>query len=661
MLFLSVTDAQQYKLVIEDPEGRRNVVEVQLGAVSIGRLLGNAIQLDERNVSREHARLVRRDDGVLYAEDLQSYNGLYLNGTRIEGRQVIREGDVLRVGDFHLELRGEASNTDERSLRQETTNPAIPRPPTEAEEPTQPRIVALPQSPSDESAGATVETKPNINVDKMDPPPKRADPTAVIRISNLQERLVSAGAAPSTQSDFAKIVCVSQQFNGQVFDLTKAEMVIGRTDENDIAIDHRSISRHHAKITRQQADRFVISDLQSANGTLVNGEEYAQADLKAGDVIELGHIKFRFVPPGGKLEFADQEADASKARDVTDIIKYTARATQPDFIVRLQRSPRLVAIVVGAAVLVGVGAGRWVMLERQASNKLAAQVVMGATPAEIDETDVEKLVAKAQAAMEQKQWTSARALLQAAIALDSNHATAAQLLARVENESKLQLVFEEATALSGRRHFAEALAALKQIPADSAYAAPSRGLAQQAKNSLMQEKIAHAHEALSNRQWDDAQAYIDEAAIVEPTSAALAELRAALKAAKTSPAPAPDTAAATHRPVPAPPPPKPRPAVVAPKEVAPKPVEVGEDPKELYMDGTRALTGGDIEGAIDFFNRCVSADKSFALCYRALGIAYARSGNGAKAARSYKQYLKADPEARDAAQVRELLQKYESQ
>src|ERR1700730_4091715 len=77
-----------WKLVIEDDEGKRTVVPLTRDQYSIGRKDGNTIRLTERNVSREHARLYRRN-GVASAdrppfviEDLTSYNGVFINGLR---------------------------------------------------------------------------------------------------------------------------------------------------------------------------------------------------------------------------------------------------------------------------------------------------------------------------------------------------------------------------------------------------------------------------------------------------------------------------------------------------------------------------------------------------------------------------------------------------
>lgn len=95
-----------YELVIVDHDdaGMTTVVPFSQNAVSIGRELGNAIQLTERNVSRHHARLVRSEDQV-GIEDLGSYTGVQVNGQRIAGSATISEGDRVKIGDYTLALR----------------------------------------------------------------------------------------------------------------------------------------------------------------------------------------------------------------------------------------------------------------------------------------------------------------------------------------------------------------------------------------------------------------------------------------------------------------------------------------------------------------------------------------------------------------------------
>jgi pSer/pThr/pTyr-binding forkhead associated (FHA) protein len=90
-----------YKLVISDDEGRTTVVPLLRDEITIGRNEGNTIRLTERNVSRSHARLMKHNGSYLI-EDLGSYNGITVNGERLDVKADLAAGDQLGIGDYDL-------------------------------------------------------------------------------------------------------------------------------------------------------------------------------------------------------------------------------------------------------------------------------------------------------------------------------------------------------------------------------------------------------------------------------------------------------------------------------------------------------------------------------------------------------------------------------
>ena len=76
--------------------------------------------------------------------------------------------------------------------------------------------------------------------------------------------------------------------------LSKERMSIGRKASNDIQIDNLAISGEHAAVVTILNDSF-LEDLNSTNGTLVNGQPAKKHFLKNGDVIELGKYKIKYV------------------------------------------------------------------------------------------------------------------------------------------------------------------------------------------------------------------------------------------------------------------------------------------------------------------------------------------------------------------------------
>ena len=70
----------------------------------IGRQPDCAVQLNVARISRVHAEIQRDDNGFLQLVDLDSTNGTFVNGRRIETSTVLVSGDVLHVGDQELRL-----------------------------------------------------------------------------------------------------------------------------------------------------------------------------------------------------------------------------------------------------------------------------------------------------------------------------------------------------------------------------------------------------------------------------------------------------------------------------------------------------------------------------------------------------------------------------
>ena len=80
----------------------------------------------------------------------------------------------------------------------------------------------------------------------------------------------------------------------QQIPLDKPVVNIGRHRDNDIILDNPKVSRHHAQV-RQRSGGYMIFDLDSAGGTIVNGETVSQAMLDTGDIIELAGTSLLYV------------------------------------------------------------------------------------------------------------------------------------------------------------------------------------------------------------------------------------------------------------------------------------------------------------------------------------------------------------------------------
>jgi predicted component of type VI protein secretion system len=82
----------------------------------------------------------------------------------------------------------------------------------------------------------------------------------------------------------------------QRFEIEKDATAIGRRSENEIVVDDVSVSGRHAVILREGA-RYRVRDLDSTNGTVVNGAPVRETLLKPGDVVGFGELHFEFNDP----------------------------------------------------------------------------------------------------------------------------------------------------------------------------------------------------------------------------------------------------------------------------------------------------------------------------------------------------------------------------
>jgi ABC transport system ATP-binding/permease protein len=282
------------KLIIEDDEGRKTVVPFVRDEITIGRQEGNTIRLTERNVSRRHARLLRQQTNVLI-EDLGSYNGIKVNGDRITGQVQVQDGDLIQIGDYDLAVQREEDARAGATVPLDTTPTRSSGPaPTQKLPDPGATMPALPVVSVPEVRDEDIQEAPSDEV-------PRHQSTAVIRIDQVQSSRPQRANVAIDVNEAPRLVVLNTDFAGREFACTKTELRIGRTDDNDIAIDHRSLSRTHCKVVREDSGEWKVIDMQSANGLMVNGEPYAQVTLRLGDVLELGHVKLKFVGAGDSV------------------------------------------------------------------------------------------------------------------------------------------------------------------------------------------------------------------------------------------------------------------------------------------------------------------------------------------------------------------------
>ncbi len=124
-----------------------------------------------------------------------------------------------------------------------------------------------------------------------EPPSDDLEETRIANLRELQTELETR-----SQRDRAYLIVLAGSNVGEMHRVENGETVIGRAQNVNIRLNDDGISRRHARLV-QSGPEVVIEDLESANGTLVNGETIRRQTLQDGDKIRIGSttiLKFTY-------------------------------------------------------------------------------------------------------------------------------------------------------------------------------------------------------------------------------------------------------------------------------------------------------------------------------------------------------------------------------
>ncbi len=97
---------------------------------------------------------------------------------------------------------------------------------------------------------------------------------------------------------------------GTVFPLTGIIKQLGRSHDCDLVIADPKVSRLHARLERTEKG-WAIVDLESTNGTMVNGKKITEKLLEIGDLVQLGAFSLKY-EPAGDAELSDEATRAEE-------------------------------------------------------------------------------------------------------------------------------------------------------------------------------------------------------------------------------------------------------------------------------------------------------------------------------------------------------------
>lgn len=299
---ISLTDGREY--AITGP------------SLLLGRDASCDVVITSKNVSRRHAEIMASPKGYVLVDS--STNGTFVNGQRIEGQHLLARGDVIQCGEYEFRFYAD--------LAQQPAAAAPPSPPLAA--PPSPPPAAPPSPPPVAAPGAahrlsdTLHGVPGAKLPDpakapvVPPPPKRAGAAPAAPVKPAVPR-TSGGSGV-----LANLIVRSGDMKGQRFPIRVPIVNVGRAEYNDIVLTDDSVSTTHAKLQRREGI-WVLVDLESTNGTLVDGEPVkGESPLAPGAFVRFGDVQTVFEP-------TDDTIDAPKGSSTRMISAFKLPDTKP--------------------------------------------------------------------------------------------------------------------------------------------------------------------------------------------------------------------------------------------------------------------------------------------------------------------------------------------
>ncbi|MBT8101687.1 MAG: FHA domain-containing protein [Gammaproteobacteria bacterium] len=166
------------------------------------------------------------------------------------------------------------------------------------------------------------------------------------------------------------------------YNMTKERYTIGRLPDNDVRIDNPAVSGHHSLIINILNDSF-LEDLNSTNGTYVNGKLIKKHALQHGDVITIGHHQLRF---------SDQQSTETEQDEFEKTMVIPAGQQNADQLVKAEKAAEAAAAEAAAAEAAAAEAAAEPDAQADAAALAAAAVKLD--PAEAAGLDDEPPLAK---------------------------------------------------------------------------------------------------------------------------------------------------------------------------------------------------------------------------------------------------------------------------
>ncbi len=89
-----------------------------------------------------------------------------------------------------------------------------------------------------------------------------------------------------------KLVVTTSPLSGRTIEVSAEKTSVGRVEDNQVVLPDPSISSHHCELT-SIGDEIFVKDLNSTNGTFINGDQIKEGTVKPGQTLRLGVVELR--------------------------------------------------------------------------------------------------------------------------------------------------------------------------------------------------------------------------------------------------------------------------------------------------------------------------------------------------------------------------------
>jgi pSer/pThr/pTyr-binding forkhead associated (FHA) protein len=149
--------------------------------------------------------------------------------------------------------------------------------------------------------------------------------------------------APKEAGQYYRLVCLTGKEKGVAYFLIGKRVVLGRSDKADIRILDIKSSREHCEVIKVGKD-FVLTDLASQNGVIVNDLKVKQHVLNEGDKVIIGKTVYKF----NKIEVKDKAKNELKIAEDNDVEGYEDEELEE----KSKLSPILIVIILAAVGII---------------------------------------------------------------------------------------------------------------------------------------------------------------------------------------------------------------------------------------------------------------------------------------------------------------------